>query len=123
MTVGEVIGNVDSLMPNSIDMHIKIDWIRRLDRQIQDEIIETHEKPDDYMEPDFENYGAETELIVEDIHGDLYVSYLKMKIALEQVEEDRFAMEQANYNNMYVTFRDYYNRKHMPIQRAVPKYR
>lgn len=123
MTVGEVIGEVDKLMPNVIDNQIKIAWLCRLDRQIQDEIVETHEKPEGYTEPDFKNYDMNTELIVDEIHVDLYMAYLKMRISLEQVESERYAMEHVNYNNMYITFRDYYNRKHKAIRKSVPKYR
>lgn len=123
MTIGEVIGEVDKLMPNIIDNETKIAWLTRLDRQIQDEIIDTHEKPEGYKEPDFEQYGMETELIVDELHVDLYIAYLKMRISLAQVESERYAMESTNYNNMYITFRDYYNRKHRPMRKTMPKYR
>lgn len=123
MKVSEAIGTVDKLMPNCIDNVEKIRWLRRLDQQITDEIVNTHEKPIGYKEPKFETYGMDTDLIVEDIHAELYITYLKMKISLEQVEADRYAMEQTAYNNAYITYRDFYNRKHMPVTKKFPKYR
>ena len=65
----------------------------------------------------------DTELIVPDIYGELYESYLKMKIALEHAEEELYAMEQTNYNNFYITYQAFYNRNHMPLNKSVTRYR
>ena len=123
MKIAEVISTVDRLCANKIDSTTKINWLRRLDRQIKEEVLDTHVKPKDYTEPDFESYGMDTELIVPDIYGELYESYLKMKIALEHAEEERYAMEQTNYNNFYITYQAFYNRNHMPLNKSVTRYR
>lgn len=123
MKIGEVIGEVNHLMPNAINNSVQINWLKRLDMQIVDEIINTHEKPDEYVEPDFDGYNVDTRLVVDDIHAELYVWYLKMKIALEQMESERYVLAQTNYNNMLITYRNYYNRKHMPLTKATPTYR
>lgn len=123
MSIAEVIGEVDKLYPNSINTETKIKWLRRLDRQIKEEVIDTHVKPEEYEEPDFESYDMETELLAEDIYGELYEAYLKMKISQELVESDRYNMEVTNYNNLYITYQAYYNRNHIPLQKAVPDYR
>ena len=123
MTINEVIGEVKQQMPNVVDEQTMINWLKRLDMQITDEIVDTHEKPDGYIRPDFEKYGMNTELIVEDIHAELYVTYLRMKIAHLQVEEERYQMECVNYNNAMITYRNYYNRKHLPLCKARPVYR
>ena len=123
MRIAEIIGTVDKLYPNQIDNEWKIDWLRRLDRQIKNEVIDTHELPEGYREPEFEDYGMDTELIVEDMFAELYLSYLKMKISLEHVEQDRYTMESTNYNNQYISYQAYYNRNHMPILKKRPIYR
>lgn len=123
MKIAEVISTVDRLCTNKIDSTTKINWLRRLDRQIKEEVLDTHVKPEGYTEPDFENYGMDTELIVPDIYGELYESYLKMKIALEHAEEELYAMEQTNYNNFYITYQAFYNRNHMPLNKSVTRYR
>mgnify|MGYP003207022830 FL=1 len=123
MKIAEVISTVDRLCNNKIDSTTKINWLRRLDRQIKEEVLDTHVKPEGYTEPDFENYGMDTELIVPDIYGELYESFLKMKIALEHAEEERYAMEQTNYNNFYITYQAFYNRNHMPLNKSVTRYR
>lgn len=123
MKIAEVIGTVDRLCTNKIDSTTKINWLRRLDRQIKEEVLDTHVKPEGYNEPDLDNYGMDTELIVPDIYGELYESYLKMKIALEHAEEERYATEQTNYNNFYITYQAFYNRNHMPLNKSVTRYR
>lgn len=123
MTIGNVIQETNELMPNTVSETQKIRWLRRLDEQITEEIVDTHEKPTGYKKPDFEKYGMETELIVDEIHAELYVSYLRMKIALIQMESERYQLEYANYNNQLITYRNYYNRKYMPLTKAVPRYR
>lgn len=123
MKIAEVIGTVDRLCTNKIDSTTKINWLRRLDRQIKEEVLDTHAKPEGYNEPDLDKYGMDTELIVPDIYGELYESYLKMKIALEHAEEERYAMEQTNYNNFYITYQAFYNRNHMPLNKSVTRYR
>lgn len=123
MKIAEVISTVDRLCTNKIDSTTKINWLRRLDRQIKEEVLDTHVKPEGYTEPHFENYGMDTELIVPDIYGELYESFLKMKIALEHAEEERYAMEQTNYNNFYITYQAFYNRNHMPLNKSVTRYR
>lgn len=123
MKIAEVISTVDRLCTNKIDSTTKINWLRRLDRQIKEEVLDTHVKPEGYNEPDLDNYGMDTELIVPDIYGELYESYLKMKIALEHAEEERYAMEQTNYNNFYITYQAFYNRNHMPLNKSVTRYR
>lgn len=123
MTVGTAIQEVNTLMPNTVDENVKISWLRRLDAQITDEIINTHKKPEGYKEPDFASYNTKTELVVDEVHAELYISYLRMKIALVQMESERYKMESENYNNQLITFRNYYNRKNMPLTKAVPRYR
>lgn len=123
MKIAEVISTVDRLCTNKIDSTTKINWLRRLDRQIKEEVLDTHVKPKGYNEPDLDNYDMDTELIVPDIYGELYESYLKMKIALEHAEEERYAMEQTNYNNFYITYQAFYNRNHMPLNKSVTRYR
>ena len=123
MTIGEVIQETNELMPNTVGETQKIRWLRRLDEQITEEIVDTHEKSAGYKRPDFEKYGMETELVVDEIHAELYVSYLRMKIALIQMESERYQLEYTNYNNQLITYRNYYNRKHMATTKATPRYR
>ena len=123
MTVGVAIKEVDLLMPNDINNQIKIDWLKRLDMQLTDEIVNTHKKPEGYETPNFDDYDVTTNMVVDELHADLYIPYLRMKIAQAQMESERYQMEYTNFNNQLITYRNYYNRKYMPITKAVPKYR
>ena len=52
VTISEVIGLVKQLYPCGISDNMQKDWLRQLDEQIQDEVIETHELPEHYEPPD-----------------------------------------------------------------------
>lgn len=123
MKIAEVIGAVDRRYSNRVDVNTKIQWLRNLDMQIQEEVIDTHEKPEGYEEPEFDTYDMDTKLIVEDIYAELYETFLKMKISLEHVEADRYAMENAAFNDQYITYQAYYNRNHIPLIKGRPRYR
>lgn len=123
MKIVEVIGEMDKRYPNSVDNKTKIRWLRNLDMQIKEEVIDTHEKPEEYEEPDFETYDMDTELLVEDMYAELYETFLKMKISLEYVEPDRYSMENTAFNDQYITYQAYYNRNHMPLTKSRPRYR
>ena len=123
MKIGEVIAEVKKLYPNNVENTTMIRWLCELDRQIVDEIINIHEKPAGYKTPDFDSYDMDTELVVDAIYSELYMHFLKMKISLEYVEAERYEMAKTNYNDTYITYRNYYNRNHMPITKKVPRYR
>ena len=86
VTVAEMIGRVRELYPCEVKDDVQKEWLRQLDEQIQDEVIDTHELPEHYEPPDFDAYDMETELIVPEIHAELYVAYLRMKMAMVQPE-------------------------------------
>lgn len=123
MKIAEVISETDRILPNDIDTKTKIDWLRRLDARILIEVLNTHQKPAGYEEPDTNNYGMDTELIVQDAYAELYIHYLKMKISLELVESDRFTAETIVYNDIYSAFVKDYNRNHMPLTKGKSRYR
>lgn len=122
MKIAEVIDIAKEQYPNEVSEDYMLTWLKRLDMQIYEDTICTHEKPEGYKEPDFDNYNMMTELIVPDIYGELYETYLKMKIAQHLVESKRYGIEHTNYNNVLVTFQQWYNRHHMPLC-IRPRYR
>lgn len=122
MTIKEVIANVDDLYPNEIPVEKKITWLRRLDEQVKEEIIDTHELPPKFKKVHFDFYDEDTELLVPDIRCDMYESYLRMRIAQVLCENKRYNMESANFNNLYITYQADYNRKYLP-KTVIPNYR
>lgn len=116
MKITEAIDIATMQYPNEIPEAMMVEWLKRLDMQITEEVIDRHEKPEGYIEPDFKRYNMMTELIVPDMYAELYESYLKMKIAQFLMEGKRYSIEHTNFNNLLITFQQYYNRHHMPLQ-------
>lgn len=123
MTIAEVLEQVEEVYPNEVSQKLQIQWLANLDRQITAEIVDNHEVDSDYEEPDFSDYDYDTELIVPDMYSDVYIAYLRMKIAEALVESDRYAFAQGIYNDYYITFVQWYNRTHMPLQKGTQRYR
>mgnify|MGYP000252669515 FL=1 len=68
-------------------------------------------------------YDMETELIVPEIHAELYVAYLRMKMAMIHADKDEYEINSTKFNNSYITYQQYYNRKHRPLRKGFPRYR
>lgn len=123
VTVAEMIGRVRELYPCEVKDDVQKEWLRQLDEQIQDEVIDTHELPEHYEPPDFDAYDMETELIVPEIHAELYVAYLRMKMAMVHADKDEYEINSTKFNNSYITYQQHYNRKHRPLRKGFPRYR
>lgn len=120
MKVGEAIALVDKLKPNLISLEEKYRWLSDVDGLIVREVIDTHEGSA-LTEP-FKGYIPEVdedvELIVPAPYDSLYRWYLESQIHLANMEIARYNNAKAMYNQMHLTFTDYYNRTHMPKQRG-----
>ncbi|MBR5342601.1 MAG: hypothetical protein IK149_01745 [Oscillospiraceae bacterium] len=120
MTIGEVIGRVDTLSPNQYSNEMKIRWLTNLDGRIYEEIIKTHANP---LRDSFETYaGSSAELIVPDPYAeDLYVFYLQAMIAAQNAEDSKYEQMRVLYNEALTAFQSWYNRNHAP--RGLPRFR
>ena len=117
MTIQEAIDRVDTLKPNKYADDKKVAWLNEVDGLIWREIFLTH----DGLEPEseFNGYTADsdmsTELLVPSPYTDIYVFYLACQIDLWNGEMTKYANDKTLYNNVYLTFSDYYNKQHMPL--------
>ena len=116
MTIRDVIANVDELMPNQYSTEQKIRWLSVLDGKIWHEVINTHHGHPMTFYP-FGGYdNDEEELIVQHPFGsDVYVNYLKARIAAENSEINKYDQFAAQFNQAYEDWTGWYNRTHMPL--------
>lgn len=122
MKVREAIDRIDSLKHNTYTYGEKIEWLSRLDGNIKNQIIDTHEGGDDIVFEGYTDSNMEAELLVGVPYDNLYIHYLEAQI-------DYYNGEIARYNNsmmMYqAAFDDYqrnYNRTHMPKGQKIKFY-
>lgn len=114
MTVNEAIARTDALKPNAVTRDQKLAWLNQLDRLAFNEVILTHEHEDGIV---FEPYTSGTEtLLVEEPYDEVYHHYLSMQIDLAGREINMYNNNRTLFNNAYLTWQDYYNRKVMPLQ-------
>lgn len=129
MTIAEAVAKAKRLRPGMVGSGFTVEdndlvgYLAQLDMQIDIEIIRTHKgAPEGEFEPydpSAEGYDAEDiELLVPAPYDKLYIPFLLAQI-------DRAYKERADYNDNFQQFNadyrefvNYYNRTHMPIQRA-----
>ena len=115
MTVNDVITNIDAIEPNQYTTANKLSWLNRLDNQIWDELILTHEH-----EPDIGDYTPHTatsdDLLVPSPYGEeIYEYYLKAMITASNHENVKYNFTMALFNAAYTRYSAWYNRNHVPI--------
>lgn len=119
MTIKECIDLVDNVKPNQYSIEDKVVWLSFLDGIIINDVLKTHEGYKNEYE-EFDGYSVNRlgrKLIVEKPYDNLYVAYLKMKIDEENGETARYNNSATMFNSYMTTFKKYYNKMHLPLQR------
>lgn len=118
MTILEAIAEADALKPNMYQDPDKIRWLSRLDGRIQREILDTHEYNEGEEPPEFDGYtqdtSGETELLVPAPYDEMYVRWLEAQVDYANREFDAFNNSNAMFESVFASFRNAYNRSHMP---------
>lgn len=116
MKIIEAIDRIDELKPNTYSQYDKVLWLDQIDGIIKKEIIDTHE---DSELVSFTGYDMstdmDTELIAEEPYDTLYISWLESKIDYMNAEFSKYNNSAAVFNDDMIRYRNYYNRKHMPL--------
>ena len=113
MTVKEIIDRTDEIKPNQYSTEQKTEWLSRLDIQIYNEVMKTHEDCD--MDG-FEGHTGETaELLVGSPYDDMYRYYLESMIDYANQEIAKYNNSSAMFDERYTEFCRNYNRTHMPV--------
>ena len=113
MTIAECIERVDALKPNRFGEDVKLEWLRNVEGQIYQEVVLTHENPDEIEMTDFED--EDNKLIAPFPYDEVYVLYLQSQIDYGNMEIAKYNNSKTLFNNAYLTLRDHWNRKYMPI--------
>ncbi len=106
MTRNEAVAAADLARPNELEPELKLGWLEALDGQIRQQLIDAHEGA---PEPP----AAQTLLVPPPWDG-LYVSWLCMRIDLEQGEITRYNNEARLFEAAWQQFAGHYARTHAP---------
>lgn len=123
MTIKECIDLVDNVKPNQYGVEDKVQWLSFLDGVIINDVLKTHVGYNREYD-DFVGYSADKlgkNLIAEKPYDQLYVEYLKMKIDEANGETARYNNSATIFNTHMETYRKYYNKTYLPLQKNTMK--
>ena len=118
MKILEAIAEVDNLKPNMYAEDEKIKWLSRLDGRIWQDIVLTHKRLEGETPETFEPYtvnDGEKDLLVGEPYDEMYVRWLEAQIDYSNMEYDSFNNSNAVFEALFSSFRNAYNRSHMPL--------
>lgn len=116
MTIQDAIDQVEHLWPSDYDSGDFIIWLNRVENQIYNEIILTHEGGEAIERPAFDEDTdfEETTLLAPAPYDELYLYYLEYQIDYNNIEPDKAGNSMAMFSAAYQAFADWYNRTHAP---------
>lgn len=116
LTVGQVLLQVDALLPNQYTAEEKRRWLKQAEGFVTEEVIKVHEGGENCRLP--EEWSDDTELLVGAPYDELYRYYVEAQIHYANGEMNRYNNACTAWNNALLTYRDCYCRSHMPRQHA-----
>lgn len=116
MTIQDAIDQVTRLWPSDYDANDMLRWLNRVENQIYDEIILTHEGGDEIERPAFDEDTDrdETALLAPAPYDELYLYYLEYQIDYNNIETEKASNSMAMFAAAYQAFANWYNRTHRP---------
>ena len=114
MTIIEAINGIDALKPNKYTQDQKIEWLKRLDGQIKEQVIDTHEGGEDVTIADYTTAPLTTQLLISAPYDEIYINYLAMKMDFAAGDFRKYNNNAVLYNESLSEYRKWYNRTHMP---------
>ena len=123
LTILEAIGRVNKSKPNTYLQLDKILWLSTAEWNVKRDIIDTHEGANLVNFNGFnEETPTNTELIAPAPYDELYIRFLEAQIDYSNGEIGKYNNSMAMYNEAMQSFRNYYNRLHMPLQKNNMKF-
>ena len=126
MTIQEAIAAIDEQKPNTVPAASKLRWLGELDWEIYRDVLLTHEG----NVPEFTGYPQDmsqedrktTVLLAPAPYDSMYLYCLESHIDYENGETGRVNNSNAMFRAVFDAYRNWYNRTHRPLARAVRFY-
>lgn len=111
VTAYDVITEANDLSPNQYDNDLKLKWLEDLDGKVYNELIEGHDDPDTIERFAASDYSStDVELLIGLPYArDVYINYLRGKIAEANAEAERYNLYAAAFNAEYQQYAAHYN--------------
>lgn len=115
MKIKTAIDRVYAVRPDSFTPDEKVEWLNHLDGQIYQEVILTHENPQNISFSKYDASDLEKELLIPFPYDKIYTSYLKMMIEEAYGETEAYNNALYLYNENKKDFLSYWNRTYRPL--------
>ena len=112
MTAGQVLAQVDDLLPNSYPGEQKRRWLRQAEGFVLEEVVRVHEGGQGAVLPGELTDAAE--LLAPAPYAGLYRHYVEAQIHYANGETARYNSAGSLWNNAFLTYRDYCARTETP---------
>ena len=136
MKVSEVIQRYNEDYSSELTNETKIRYIKSLERAIVNEIVMTHEYPEELQEtidnyiPEegqlpnfwdehFRTFGMDSELLADDPYDEVYLHYINTRVAAVTANTNEYNRASSFYTTTYIAFQDYWNRNFRPLSKPV----
>lgn len=122
MTVAGLIAYVDTIRPNAFDKDIMTGWLNEIERIVWEQVINRAEGAEDYPGPYIYDENTEKELLVDDAHKDVYVTYILAQMDYANMEIDRYNVDYTMHQAAWNSYAAEYRRNHRPksVEVTVP---
>ena len=136
MKAAGIIEQFNTERPNQIDDSLKLGWLRKCEQMIINEVLIRHEhdlESEDKISltvsgstlkvvsagtftEHIDSFDMDSEMLVQEPYDDLYIYYLDTRVALQNNDTKRYNVANAQYNNAYYAFQQYFNRTNKTIK-------
>lgn len=118
MKICDAMAMLDKFQPNSFDVGDKIAWLEELDKELWQEVVQTHEGGEDVPEPCYSAGEQEQALLVDGPYKCIYLHWLQSKLDYALGDFARFNNSYASFEADRAAWKNWYHRNHMPLQNA-----
>lgn len=137
MTVAGLIEQYNFERPNHIQDEIKVNWLKKCERMLINEVFLMHEHPLEAestvnlrvsgstlivasagtFEEHIDTFDMDTVLIAPEPYDDLYMYFLDQRIAFNQNDTKRYNVAVDKYNEALLQYQQYFNRMYPTVKR------
>ena len=116
-TVKQVLEQVDAMLPNQYTTAEKRRWLLQAEGFVVREVHQPHAGGEETEVPP-EDAGEDTVLLVQPPYDELYRHYVEAQIRYANGEMARYNNAAAQWNNAFLTYKDYRCRREQPRRGA-----
>ena len=114
MTVQDVLTNVDTVKPNSLDDGVKLMWLNEVENNVY-KIMMLRKGSENLKKPHLNLEDINREMLLPDEYSGIYTYYVSAMIDYSNAETTRYNNSMIMYNSKMSEFENYWYRTHPQI--------